>query len=213
MGMDFRMIMGHELNFDQIKNLNQDESLWKSLADFLKAELNYQPTDPYKKWTKEPIPKNLNEFWTEIETQGYSDTTFYIDCFFGNITIFRKTIKIWFSTIFHSYWFFKHSKDTIQIINIGRIFANHIGTDKILYIPDGYVKTAIIEDYSGSLEDIISKGIREFGEPPKGISKGRKNYFFVDYIDQEIGEIKEWDEEEDFWKWDEEEKEYIQIKI
>lgn len=214
MGMDFSMIMGHELNVDQIQKLSHDEMLWNSLANYFKTELNYQPKDPYRKWTQEPTNENLNEFWTQIEEHGFYDKTFEIDCYFGNITVFRKTIKVWFSTIFYSYKFFEHVRDTIQIISAGRILANHIGTDKVLYIPDGYLKTAIIEDYACkdlTIDEAINKGIKDFGKPPNGISKGRKNYFFIDYINEEIGEIREWDKEEDFWIWNENANDYVQI--
>lgn len=214
MGMDFNMIMGHNLTVEQIGQLIHNESLWNSLADYFKRELNYQPSNPYRKWTQLPTKQNLEKFWTHIERQGYYDKTFEIDCYFGNITVFRKTLRIWFSTIFYSYRFFEHVKDTIQIINTGRIFANHIRTNKVLYIPDGYLKTAIIEGYACkdlSLDKAINKGINDFGKPPIGTSKGRKNYFFVDNINEEIGEIKEWNEEEDFWIWSDKEKDYIQI--
>jgi hypothetical protein len=150
----------------------------------------------------------------KIEANGCEDETFELKCYFGNITVFRKTIRIWYSTIFYSYKFFHNIDSTIQIIKVGRIFANHLKTDKVLYLPDGYYKTAIIEDYATrnlTLEEAIDKGIQKFGKPPIGISKGRKNHFFVDYVEKEIGEIVEWEEEEDFWKWNEDEKEYIQI--
>jgi hypothetical protein len=215
MGMDFYMIMGHELNSNQIQDLIQDDTLWNPLANYFKNEINYRPLNPYRKWTQEPTQENLNNFWQQIETQGYCDRTIEIDCYFGRITIFRKTLKVWFSTIFYSYSFFENVIDTMQIINVGRIFANYIGTNKVLYVPDGYRKTAIIADYACkdlTLDEAILKGINEFGRPPKGLSKGRKNYFFVDYVNEEIGEIKEWAKEEDFWIWDEDEKEYLQIK-
>ena len=214
MGMDFNMIMGHNLTVEQIGNLSRDEKLWNSLANYFKKELECEPSNPYRRWTQDPSQQNFEEFWTHIESQGYYDKTFEIDCYFGNITVFRKTLRVWFSTIFYSYRFFEHVRDTIQIITTGRIFANHIGTDQVLYIPDGYLKTAIIEGYARkdlSLDEAINKGIKDFGKPPEGISKGRKNYFFVDNINEEIGEIKEWSEEEDFWVWSEEEKDYIQI--
>jgi len=98
---------------------------------------------------------------------------------------------------------------------MGRLFAKYLNTDKVLYIPDGYIKTAIIEDFVTdglSIEDVIRNGIQKFGEPPKCISKGRKNYFFVDDIEFDVGEIKEWEDEEDFWVWNEELGDSIQIK-
>ena len=174
MGMNFNMIMGHELKTEQIRDLIQNKALWSSLETIFKEELDYQPPNTYRKWTQEPSQENLYDFWTQIESNGYYDKTFEIDCYFGNITVYRHTIRIWFSTIFYDYCFFEHVKETIQIIKVGRIIANHLGTDKVLYIPDSYLKTSILEDYacSGlSLDESINKGIDEFGKPPEGISK------------------------------------------
>lgn len=36
--------------------------------------------------------------------------------------------------------------------------------------------------------------------------------FFVDNVDEEIGEIKEWTDESAYWQYDEETKEYEQTK-
>jgi len=209
------MILGHKLTVGEVGSLCESNELWKSLEKYLKAELNYDPADKYAKWTQEPNEENINRFWNQFETNDYNNNVFEIDCYFGSITVYRNTLRIWFSTIFYSYNFFQDVKATIQIINIGRVFAKYLGTDKVLYIPDGYIKTAIIENFACSnltLNQAIKKGIEKFGEPPVGISKGRKNYFFVDYVDEEIGEIKEWHDEEDFWQWDEMERDYKQLK-
>jgi len=215
MGMDFNMILGHKLTISEIASLSDPNELWETLNKYLESELNYYPPNNYIRWTQEPTEENLSEFWNKIEVDGYYDKTLELDCYFGNITVYRNTIRIWFSTIFYSYKFFQDVKSTIQIINVGRIFATYLRTNKVLYIPDGYLKTAIIENYACSdltLNEAIEKGIKEFGQPPQGISKGRKNYFFVDNLENEIGEIKEWNEEEEYWKWDDKEGVYVQIK-
>jgi hypothetical protein len=214
MGMDFNMIMEHSLSIKEIANLSEDENLWNSLDVYLKSALNYSPKNKYVRWTQEPSKDNLNEFWVSNEKDLDYNKFMEIDCYFGCITVYRKTVHIWFSTIFYSYKFFHNSEHTRQIMNLGRVFAKYFRTNKILYLPDGYRKTSIIEDYASrefSLDKAIEKGIKQFGEPPQGISKGRKNYFFIDYADQEIGDIKEWDEEEDFWRWNESKSEYEQI--
>ena len=213
MGMDFKMVIGHKMTRDEIIEFPKS-NIWFEVEHFFKEKMDYSPEDKYVKWTLEPSQKKLESYW-----QAWIDDTLQetieIDTYFGKIRVYEKTMILSFYTVWWSYGFFEQSKNTKNIIEMGRLFAKYLNTNKVLYIPDGYIKTAIIEDFVTdglSIEDVIRNGIQKFGVPPKGLSKGRKNYFFVDDIELDVGEIKEWEDEEDFWVWNEELGDSIQIK-
>lgn len=214
MGMDFIMVVGHKMTPKEIINF-PNLSLWNQIDLFLEKELNYNPNEKYRKWSISPTEKMLQEYWKSwINDEVYEEIE--IDCYFGRINIYERTLTLKFYTIWWSYKFFNHAKDTKEIIKFGRLMAEYLGTKEILYIPDGYIKTSILEDSITNglpLKNVIKKGIEKFGSPPSAISKGRKNYFFVDNVDEPIGEIKEWDEEENFWEWNDELGEAVQIKV
>ena len=65
--MDFNMILGHNLSFDEIARLESSNELWDSLKLFLKEELKYEPVNYYIKWTKEPNQENLVKFWRKLK--------------------------------------------------------------------------------------------------------------------------------------------------
>jgi hypothetical protein len=214
MGRGFNMIIGHALSTKEVGEFVSNKKLWDSVAEYNKSRLNYEPDNPYIRWTMAPTKANLIQFWKESET-GQDNIDIEIDCYFGSVTFYRKTIEIWFSTIFYSYTFFHDSNHTLNIIQFGRIFAKYLNTEKVLYIPESYPGPAgLIENAwdGNTIDEIINKGIKQFGLPPKGISKGRKNYFFVDYINQEIGEIIDWESEEEFWVWNKGKITFDQIK-
>ena len=98
--MDFSMIIGHSLSIQEIQKIDKNKELWNSIDEYLKAEINYSPSDKFVKWTLEPSQENLEEFWLKSRSGEDSNKLVEIDCYFGNITVFQYTIRIWFSNKF-----------------------------------------------------------------------------------------------------------------
>jgi hypothetical protein len=128
--------------------------------------------------------------------------------------VFRHTIAL---THFpeHKYGNIQTPAIARQLFHLNRAVARALQTDKILYCPDSSFPTSILEEKAKlgmPLEALEAYGIAQFGTPPAGLSEGRKNFFFIDQIDEEMGEISEWEDWEGYWTYNEEKQDYEQVR-
>lgn len=214
MGVDLIGITGHKMKMKEIIEFPHILDSWIDLRTYLiennevaSTRLNFKST-----WKVKPTIKSLERLWKEHETDSVTQSN-WIETYFGDINIYRENITIEIDSI-QKYGNFRYTEAALSAIKICRIIAKNLKEEQVIFCPDSAYPTSEIYNFALdglSPDKIIKKGIEKFGPIPKGISKGRKNYFFVDYVNQPIGEIIDWDEEESFWVWDKK-KGYIQIE-
>ena len=213
MGVDLIGITGHKLKMKEIIEFPKALDAWSDLRSYLIENDMVATTrmDFKSTWKKAPDPEAIEKLWKEYETDTVSQSN-WIETYFGDINIYRGNLTIEIDGI-QKYANFRYNESTLKAINICRIIAKNLNEDKVIFCPDSAYPTSEIYDYASdgiSPNEIIKKGIDKFGEIPKGISKGRKNYFFVDYVNEPIGELLDWDKEETFWRWNEKRGQYEQ---
>jgi hypothetical protein len=106
----------------------------------------------------------------------------------------------------HKYRNLFHEAAAREILNVNRVIAQELGADEILYIPDGYFETAILEngpDEGKNTRQTIESGVALFGEPSPDINRGRANYFFVDDLTQSLESLQPYDDLPVHWVYDE----------
>ena len=164
-------------------------------------------------WKVNPTEKSIEQLWEETETDTVTQSN-WIQTYFGDINIYRNNLTIEIYSL-QKYGNFRYNEAAISAINICRIIAKKLHQNKVIFCPDSSYPTSDVYSYAlNGLEpnEIIKRGVEKFGPIPKGISKGRKNYFFVDYINEPIGDLLDWDKEKTYWVWDDEFSKYKQVE-
>jgi len=113
---------------------------------------------------------------------------------------------------YHKYRNLFHLEVGKEILNVNRAIASELSTSEILYIPDGYFETAILEngpDEGKNTRQTIDHGIELFGNPPPDINRGRANYFFVDDLKQSLEGLQPFENLPKYWVYDQQHKEYV----
>jgi hypothetical protein len=226
MGMDIFGIVSHNLSAKEAVLLPEMIKTWNEIF-IIKSEPSLAHPDfklkslQKSQWENTAISNEfiLNQIWEiregsipETKEANGCDTT--IDCFVGDIKVYRNTLTITHSPE-HKYANIWHPERATRIIIINRKIAEFFGGKEVIYCPDGGYPTAILIDYAlegKTFESIKELGYKKFGLPPRGIAEGRKNMFFIDNIDDEIGEITEWTDDGDYWRYNYETNEYVQTK-
>jgi hypothetical protein len=226
MGMDIWGIVSHRLTAKDAISLPETIDSWveiqslKSAQSSIASSSNLQARQKAEWRNVDPINEfSLSAIWQILDgstpnTEKHYSCDTSIECFIGTIKVYKNTIAIIHSPE-HKYGNIRHPETAIRMIKINRKIAEQFGSKEVLYCPDGYYPTEILSEYAmtgKSLKEIFELGIQKFGEPPNGIEEGRKNMFFIDKIDEEIGEISEWDDDSDYWKYNEQTREYVQRK-
>jgi hypothetical protein len=219
MGTDIYGIIKHNLTPKQVINLPKEIDTWQEIKRIKKKD-KYMLSKLAKYDGKELITeKSIVELWDCFEKEEPMPPNLYdysniIDCFIGWVKVYRKTVVInQFPE--HKYGNMHYPNVAKKVIEINRIIAKKLGSDEIVYCPDSAFPTAIIEEYARegkSIEEIKMFAIGRFGEPPKGIDEGRKYMFFIDNINEEIGEIAELDDWEEYWKYNNETRDYELVR-
>ena len=212
--MDILGIVRHEMNAEELLTLPQMIDSWNDVKE-LKNDKNQSNIKASWDCKSPPTEKALIEIWNCDEKnigrhRHLDEYNNWIDCFIGDIHIYRKTLIISHFPE-HKYGNIQHPEIAKKIIGVNRKVAQYLGGEEIIYFADSYYPTAIIQEYvteGKSFTEIKNLAINEFGNPPKGIEKGRKYMFFIDNINEEIGEISEWDDYEGYWKYNESIGEY-----
>ena len=215
MGVDLIGITGHKLKMKEIIEFPLILDSWTDLRTYLieNNEVGTTRLDFKSTWKVEPTKSSLERLWKEHESDSVTQSN-WIETYFGDINIYRDNLTIELDSI-QKYKNLSSNETAIRIINICRLIENNLGQKQVIFCPDSAYPTSEIYDYALdglSPDEIIRKGIKRFGPIPKGISKGRKNFFFVDYINNPIGKLKDWDEEETLWVWNEIESRYEKKK-
>lgn len=219
MGTDIYGIIKHNLTAKQAISLPAEIETWQEIKE-LKKDDKYMLSKQAKYDGREVLDeKYIVELWNCFEKEepmpqnlyGYSNI---IDCFLGWIKVYRNTVVI---TQFphHKYGNMHYPSVAKKIIEINRIIAKKLKSNEIVYCPDSAFPTSIIEEYARegkTIEEIKTFAIERFGEPPKGIDEGRKYMFFIDNINEEIGEITELDDWEEYWKYNYETRDYELVR-
>ncbi len=152
-------------------------------------------------------PDILKAMWQAYQNNGYSDLDLRgfdleVSTFFGGLKFFEKVIVITRNPE-HKYANLCAPDTARSLILVNRLIARQFGQKRILYYPDGF-PPAKIEDFvwaGDSFSTIEQKAVERFGPPPKGIEAGRRNMFFIDHIDDEIGELPHCDLGEGYWQY------------
>lgn len=211
MGVDILGIVRHKMTAKEILFLPKRIDSWSEMKELKKD--NKQMLNKPAKWNckNEMTEKALLLLWKSLETNDSQPKELYgfdysIECFIGWINVFRNTLVINHFPE-HKYRNIDLPETANRIIKINRKIAREMGGEEIIYCPDSSYPTSIIEEYAmegKSLDEIKKLGITEFGQPPKGINEGRKYMFFIDNLNEEIGEITERNEYEEYWKYNRE---------
>lgn len=115
-----------------------------------------------------------------------------IDCDYGLIDVYPNTLLL---SMYVSYRVLANAYTAKHFLTLNRLIAENLNQTEVLYFPDnGYKTSAIWEEvYScKSYSQVKHYAFNEFGITPRDIENGRKNMFFIDYMDEEIN-LTEWD--------------------
>ena len=77
-------------------------------------------------------------------------------------------------------------------MNLMRMIAKRIGSDRIIYCPDSTCSTSILEEKSNqgwTLDEIEDYGKSTFGSIPEDLTKAVYNYFFVDNLNIDLDDF------------------------
>lgn len=211
MGVDILGIVRHKMTAKEILSLPERIDSWSEMKELKKD--NKHMLNKTAKWDckNEMTEEALLLLWKCLETNEPQPKDLYgfdysIECFIGWINVFRNTLVINHFPE-HKYGNIDLPETANRIIKINRKIAREMGSEEIIYCPDSAYPTSIIEECAmegKSLDEIKKLGIAKFGQPPKGINEGRKYMFFIDNLNEEIGEITERNEYEEYWKYNRE---------
>lgn len=208
MGVDLVGIIGHSLTKKEIIELPKKIDKWYDVNEFFSS---YKKRPLRKaKWDGIINEEELELIWQYFESNDFSKELLkkmenfdsVIDCSFGTLSIYRRTILITHWN--HKYSNLRYPESAKNILTLNRIIARHFNMEEILYCPDSGFPTQTIQDkaLSGlSFKKLKEYGINKFRLPPKHINEARKYMFFIDNINSEFGEIDVWEGESPYWKY------------
>ncbi len=227
MGVDLTGIIAHNLNTKEILELPKRIDSWEEIKNIRQTGLKKEWTDEYvseyysnfksARWNceYEMNEKILELIWKDCDLgTNYSDGKIFdntIDSYFAIIKVYEKTLLIE-QMPWHKYGNLRNSDFAEAILKINRFIAKKLNQNKVLYCVDsGYPTQAINElALQGKIiGDLIKFSELEFGKPPKPIQEGMKFTYFIDNLDEEIEQLKDWEYEEMYWKYDSLSKKYI----
>lgn len=215
MGVDLVGIIGHSFSKKEILDLPDQINKWQNINDYFTS----YDKKPFKKaeWDGIINKGQLELIWRNFETTEIDKELFYklenfdsvIDCCFGRLSIYRKTILI-------THWNHKYSnlKDPVMakyILTINRMIAHHLNQNEIIYCTDSGYPTQSIQDKALSglaYQELKQYGINTFGTPPIQLDEARKYMFFIDNLNEELGGLTLWDGDNPYWFYDSEIKDY-----
>lgn len=215
MGVDILAIVRHKMTPKEVLLFPNRIDSWSEMKELKKG--NDHMLKKTARWDclNEMTEETILSLWRCLEKNEPPPKDLYgydysIECFIGWIKVFRNTIIINHFPE-HKYGNIDMPEPANRIIKINRMIAKEMGSHEIIYCPDSSYPTSIIEEFAMEgkcFEEIKKLGIAKFGQPPKGINEGRKYMFFIDNLNEEIGEITERNEYEEYWKYNRETWEY-----
>mgnify|MGYP000891914084 CR=1 FL=1 len=215
MGVDLTGIIGHSLSKEEILALPEQIDQWEEVHHFFKSYNG----DSYSQaeWDGYMDEEQLELIWRYFETSD-SDHALtsklknfdsVIDCTFGTLAVYRKTILI-------THWNHKYSNlrnpDTAKsILTLNRLIARRFNQEEIIYCADSGYPTQSIEHtalFGADFAEIKTHAFSQFGTPPVEIEEARKYMFFIDRTDTELEEMTLWEGESPYWRYDSEAGDY-----
>ncbi len=207
MGMDLVAIIDHNRNAQELLQLPElicsSKELKKLFCEQHNCEIRELKTCQWK--GSFPMTKiNIETIWihlkNEIDLELNKPMNYYteIDTYFGNISVYEKTINI---SPFpeHKYRNLRNLLTSKYIFKLNRIIASLLGSNQIVYCCDSYYYPEIIESKSmdgWNNESIIKFGNKLFGQPPSEINEAVENLYFIDNFDIKLDEL---DPEKEVW--------------
>lgn len=221
MGVDLLCIFENKLSKKDLTNLPSIINSWSSIKKVRQSHYSQFP-DSLKRQTK------IDAFWDsdieiteiileEIFSSWKTNNSTYqhslknrIDCFLGFVRVYENAIIIEYMPE-HKYANL-HDKDiSEQILSLNRAIAKKLNSDKILYCPDSSFPTAQIYykiQQGMTVDDAIEFGTQTFQKPPEQICEGMKFMFFIDDLEKNIDNLKDWDWRDLMWQYNEMTKQY-----
>lgn len=220
MGVDLTGIIGHSLSKEEILALPGQIDQWEEVHRFFASYSG----DSYSqaKWDGYMDEEQLELIWRSFETPEMDQTSTsklmnvdsVIDCTFGTLAIYRKTLLITHRN--HKYSNLRNPDTTKNILILNRLIAKRFNQQEIIYCADSGYPTQSIEHtalFGADFAEIKAHAFTHFGIPPLGLEEARKYMFFIDRTDAEPGEMTVWEGESPYWRYNEEAGDYQLIRI
>lgn len=217
MAVDLFSIIDHNLSAKGVLDL--PSVMEKVIQDIKEKFPGYLPphmADKVAAWDgKSDLTEELVErLWRQYEIGNEDYATVGYDVVMqtaiGGVTVYRKTILI-IHRPEHKYANIFVLETALKILNSNREIARAVGSDRVLYISDGY-PPALLEDLAIAGRDvgeIISQGILDYGPLPPDVNMGRSNYFFVDDLTESLDDLQPFELLPLYWIYDKESQDYI----
>jgi len=215
MGVDLIGIIRHTMSNKEILDLPEQVNDWNNVNEFFASYSNISIEKA--KWDGIINEEQLELIWKYYETAEIHKESLNklenldsdIDCCFGTLSIFRRTILI--SHWNHKYSNLKTPETAKNILTLNRMITKHFNQNEIIYCPDSGYPTESIKDQAISgleFEKLKRFGISEFGTPPKNLNDGRKYMFFIDNLTEDLNKLTPWDGENPYWYYDNQNRGY-----
>lgn len=194
MGTDIVAIVRHRYSPQEIVNLPERINSWTEIHEYRKKFLNDNREKIDAKWEAgifEVTEDLITKAWGAWETNDVVEAYPRIHSSFASFNINRHTINLcpsWTHKYGNLYDFFTRA----YVMNLMRMIAKRIGSDRIIYCPDSTCSTSILEEKSNqgwTLDEIEDYGKSTFGSIPEDLTKAVYNYFFVDNLNIDLDDF------------------------
>lgn len=198
MGVDLRIIFGHNLTSKEIIEFPYSLSKSKELKDVyieeIQSKLDHNGSvervlsSLEKEYNWENFTENdLINFWTNNENPELVDEIGFmahsLSTYFGLLYFNRRTVEILYLPE-HKYANLHYESNRKFIFNYSKAFAKFIGSEKIVYFSDTF-ETQVIEDWAQqgmTIESIIDLAIEKFGKPSEILEEAIENRLIIDDV-------------------------------
>lgn len=198
MGVDLRIIIGHNLTSKEIIEFPYSLSKSKELKDVyieeIQSKIDHNSSiervlsSLEKEYKWENITENdLLDSWKNNESpelvgeNGFMSHS--LSTYFGLLYFNRRTVEILYLPE-HKYANLNYESHRKFIFNYSKAFAKFLGSEKIVYFSDTF-STQIIEDWAQegiAIESIIDLAIAKFGKPSEILEQAIENRLIIEDI-------------------------------
>jgi len=193
MGVDIVAIVRHNYSVKEIVNLPERINSWTDIHEYHKKFNDDKREEINAIWDAgifEVTEKLIKKEWEAWKSDGIVETFPRICCSFANFKVNRHTINIcpsWMHKYGNLYDFFTRE----YVMNLMRMIAHKIDSNRIIYCPDSACSTSILEEKSRqgcTLEEIEEYGISTFGRIPLDLTNAVYNYFYIDDLNLNLND-------------------------
>lgn len=198
MGVDLRIIFGHNLTSKEIIEFPYSLSKSKELKDVFTEDIQSKidhnsdiervlsSLEKEYKWGN--ITENdLLDSWENNENPELVGENGFmahsLSTYFGLLYFNRQTIEILYLPE-HKYANLNYESHRKFIFNFSKAFAKFLGSEKIIYFSDTF-STEIVEDWAQegmAIESIIDLAIAKFGKPSEILEQAIENRLIIEDI-------------------------------